>query len=121
MPPDPLASSPFGRGIGLRPLNFCTQVYSLCTQVQSDLGKTLPSSVKYCQFQGEISSTGSASLDAYEVIRDHRLSCELKVILLSLSGVFRLGFREGGGGFFAGCLGDGSPTDAWKILKTRLI
>ena len=43
MPPDPrpLESSPFGRGSGLRPLNFRTQVYPLCTQVQTGLGKTL--------------------------------------------------------------------------------
>ena len=37
----PLASPPFGRGSGLWPLNFCTQVHSLCTQVQTGLGKTL--------------------------------------------------------------------------------
>ena len=41
MPQIPLESSRFGRGSGLRPLNFRTQVYSLCTQVQTAQGKTL--------------------------------------------------------------------------------
>ena len=41
MPPDPLAGSPFGRGSGLRPLNFRTQVPTFRTQVETGLGKTL--------------------------------------------------------------------------------
>ena len=38
---DPLAGSPFGRGRGLRPLNFRTQVPTFRTQVETGQGKTL--------------------------------------------------------------------------------
>ena len=45
MPPDPLTS--------LRPLNFRTQVYSLCTQVKTDQGKTL---IQYVQIEPGVNS-----------------------------------------------------------------
>ena len=46
----PLTSSPFGW-----PLNFCTKVHLLCTQVQTGLGKTLCCLFCTCHFTGSLS------------------------------------------------------------------
>ena len=57
MPRIPLESSRFGQGSGQQPLNFRTEVYSLWTQVQTALGKTLKAGYQtMCNTLGQPSS-----------------------------------------------------------------